>query len=77
VLEINSHHGKLLGFDMEAYSVFNACRYTSYDKTKPIVIKSVSDFGDSNKENSDKNIHQKYAAFTSAQFFKMIAINDL
>lgn len=62
---------------MEAYSVFNACRYTSYDKTKPIVIKSVSDFGDSNKENSDKNIHQKYAAFTSAQFFKMIAINDL
>jgi nucleoside phosphorylase len=77
VSEINSHHGKLLGFDMEAYSVFNACRYTSYNKTKPIVIKSVSDFGDSNKGNADKDLHQEYAAFTSAQFFRMFAINDL
>jgi len=77
VAEINSNHGKLLGFDMEAYSVFNSARFTPAIKTKPIVIKSVSDFGDSNKNSPNKDLLQDYAAFTSAQYFLQIAINDL
>ena len=77
VSSINLNHGKLLGFDMEAYSIFNSARYSGIVVTKPIVIKSVSDFGDSQKNNSNKDILQDYAAYTSAQYFLQIALNDL
>jgi nucleoside phosphorylase len=77
VSTINEHHGKLLGFDMEAYSIFYSCRYTSSNKTKAIVLKSVSDYGDGNKDNPDKDLLQDFAAFTSAQYFLQLAINDL
>jgi len=77
VSEINDKHGKLLGFDMEAYGVFNAARYSPFGNTKAITIKSVSDFGDSDKNNKNKDLLQDYAAYTSAQFFLEVAINDL
>lgn len=77
VSNINSNHGKLLGFDMEAYAIFNSARFTPSIKTKSIVIKSASDFGDSNKNHPNKDILQDYAAYTSAQYFLQIAINDL
>jgi len=76
VSQINEKHGKLLGFDMETYGVYNAARYCPFD-VKPIAIKSVSDYGNSEKNNSDKELYQDYAAFTSAQFFREIAVNEL
>lgn len=77
VKEINTNHGKLQGFDMEAYAVFHSARHTPPCTTKPIVMKSVSDFGDSNKNRPNKDILQDYAAYTSAQFFLRVAQNDL
>lgn len=75
VSQINEKHGKLLGFDMETYGVYNAARYCPFD-VKPIAIKSVSDYGNSNKNNSKKDLYQDYAAYTSAQFFREIAVNE-
>lgn len=54
----------LLGIDMEAYAVMAAAEYASLPPPKPVVIKSVCDFA-----NSDKNDNwQAYAAYTSAAF---------
>lgn len=63
--EIKGHSRKLIGIDMETYGVF----YTSENcsKPKPIAamsIKSISDFGDPDKNDN----YQTYAAFTSANF---------
>jgi len=77
VKELKSQHGKLIGFDMEAYGVFFAAKHCTGKKPIPISIKSVSDFGDSKKKTSNKDIHQQYAAHTSVEFFYHVALNDL
>lgn len=78
VLSLKQMEGKLIGFDMEVYGVFAAARtlQTFGNHTKPIAIKSVSDFGDSHKNNPNKELYQRYAAHTSASFLKNYLINE-
>lgn len=64
---------KVVGIEMEAYGVFTASKYSSEPKPKCIVIKSVCDFGDS--EKSDK--FQTYSAYTSAEYFYRFALEYL
>lgn len=65
--EIRTHARKLLGIDMEAYSVF----YTASNALRPrptaISIKAVSDFADSDKSSDGTAVSQAYASFASAQ----------
>ncbi len=64
---------KLIGLEMEAFGIFYSANNAPNPKPKPIVIKSVCDFGDSKKDDN----YQIYAAFTSAQFFYEFALNEL
>lgn len=77
VEELKEQHAKLLGFDMEAYGIFYAAKHSLGPKPVAITIKSVSDFGDSNKNIPNKDAHQSYAAYTSAAFFKNLVLNHL
>ncbi len=67
--KIKAQDGKLIGLDMEAYAISYCCYFADINP-KPIsfIIKSISDFGNKNKAHKDKEIHQKYAAFTSATY---------
>lgn len=67
--KIKDQDGKLIGIDMEAYAISYCCYFADINP-KPIsfIIKSISDFGNKNKAHKDKDIHQKYAAFTSAKY---------
>lgn len=72
--EIKGHSRKLIGIDMETYGVFYAAKNCS--RPKPIAvfsIKSISDFGDPDKDDK----FQPYAAFTSASFLYNFIINKL
>lgn len=62
--EIKTHQRKLLGVEMEGYGLYYAAENSPNQYTKPIMIKSVSDFGDSIKNDG----YQEYAAYTSSQF---------
>lgn len=75
--DIKEQHGQLIGFDMESYAVFYAADNCSHPKPTPFIIKSISDFGDSHKNNPKKDEFQEYAAFTSAQLLYHFAINHL
>ena len=70
--------GKLIGFDMEVFGVFAATRTLhSYGKdTKPISMKAVSDHGDSHKNNPNKELFQRYAAYISANFLKNYLLDN-
>lgn len=60
---------KLLGLEMEIYGMYFSCRHTSTPRPKNfLALKSVCDFADADK--SDR--FQKYAAYTSASFLKII-----
>lgn len=64
---ITSQNRKLSAIDMEGYGVYLACHF--FNKTKPLVIKSVCDFGDKYKGDD----YHQYASYTSANFlFKFI-----
>lgn len=65
---ILEHSRKLLGFDMEAYGVVLSGTLACNPKPIPIVIKSVSDFGDTQK----KDDYQKYASYTSAKILECL-----
>lgn len=60
--EIKKHQRKLLGVEMETYGVYYAAEHSPKAQTKAISIKSVTDYGDG--EKNDK--YHKYAAYTSA-----------
>lgn len=64
---------KLVGLEMEAFGIFYSANNAPNPKPKPIVIKSVCDFGDSKKDDN----YQIYAAYTSAQFFYEFALAEL
>jgi len=64
---------KLIGLEMEAYGIFYSANNSPNPKPKPIVIKSVCDFGDLKKDDN----YQIYASFTSAQFLYEFALNEL
>jgi nucleoside phosphorylase/CheY-like chemotaxis protein len=55
-------HRKIKGIDMEAYSVACAAKYAAHAAPIPIILKSVSDFADAEK-NDD---FHAYASYTSA-----------
>ncbi|WP_116787017.1 phosphorylase family protein [Flavobacterium psychrotrophum] len=72
--QIKIHSRKLIGIDMETYGVFYAAE--NFIKPKPIAalsIKSISDFGD--KEKNDD--YQPYASYTSASFLYYFALNKM
>lgn len=70
---IKAQHRKLLGVEMEAYGVFAAAHDAPHPQPKVIVLKSVCDFA-----NSDKNDdYQAYAAYTSAQTFRLLVEDHL
>lgn len=71
--EIKNHQRKLLGIEMETYGVYYAAEHSPEHKTKAMSVKSVSDYGDG--EKNDK--YQKYAAYTSANFIYQFIINEL
>ncbi|WP_254912521.1 5'-methylthioadenosine/S-adenosylhomocysteine nucleosidase family protein [Pseudomonas putida] len=65
---IKAQHRKLLGVEMEAYGVFAAAHEAPHPQPKVIVLKSVCDFA--NPEKNDN--YQEYAAYTSAQVLKLL-----
>ena len=69
---IRPHSRKITGLDMESYGVFFACECLN-SVCKPICIKSICDFA--NSEKSDD--YQKYAAYTSANFVKYFIEKEL
>jgi nucleoside phosphorylase len=64
---------KVIGLEMEAYGVFVAAQNAREPRPLPLVIKSLCDFGDSNK--ADK--FQRYAAYTSSRFLYEFALKEL
>ena len=56
------------GLDMEAYGVAYAASHATQPKPKAIIAKSVCDFADSRKSD----IYQKFAAYTSCEFVKLM-----
>ncbi|MND46250.1 5'-methylthioadenosine/S-adenosylhomocysteine nucleosidase [compost metagenome] len=73
VVYIKEQHRNTIGVEMEAYGVAAAAAYSSTKPPKTIIIKSVCDFADPEK-NDD---WQEYAAFTSAQYAYETIVNDL
>jgi nucleoside phosphorylase len=73
--QIKSQDGKLVGFDMEAFAVAYACSVSDITPQPiAIIVKSISDFGNKCKSHIDKNKHQEYAAFTSANFLYLLVV---
>ncbi|HNP66686.1 MAG TPA: response regulator [Aequorivita sp.] len=70
---LKKHQRKIIGLEMETYGVFYSANNCSNPKPKPLSIKSICDFADTNKNDN----YQEYAAYTSAQFFYQFAINEL
>lgn len=66
--QVIAHSRKTIGLDMESYGVCLASKLTSTTGTIPLIIKSVSDKGDKQKND----MYQDYASFTSAQFAKYL-----
>ncbi len=69
---IRSQHRETVGVEMEAYGFAAASSLSGKVAPKWIVIKSVCDFADPEKNNG----WQKYAAYTSAPFaFRFLQSN--
>ena len=66
--QIHSQYVNTVALDMESYAVMYAVKEAPVPKPKGLVIKSVCDNAD--EEKSDQ--YQKFAAFTSAQFAKLL-----
>lgn len=73
VASIKTHARKILGIEMEAYSVFLSADQALLPKPVPIVAKSVCDFADDDKNDS----YQNYAAYTSSQIVYHLIKNEL
>jgi nucleoside phosphorylase len=72
-LSFKDNQRKLIGLEMESYGIFYSACNTVNPKPTPIVIKSVCDFGDSDKNDN----YQIYAAYTSANFMYEFLLNEL
>ncbi len=66
--QVHSQYSNTAALDMESYAVMYATNASVSPKPKALVIKSVCDYA--NEEKSDQ--YQKFAAFTSAQFTKLL-----
>ena len=56
------------GLEMEAYGVAYAATHAVSPRPKPIIAKSICDFADNRKSD----LYQKFAAYTSCEFVKMM-----
>lgn len=72
-IQIKPLFSHTIGLDMESYSVYYAAQNALDPKPKPIVIKSICDFA--NSEKDDK--FQKFAAYNSAQYARYLLENIL
>jgi nucleoside phosphorylase/CheY-like chemotaxis protein len=66
-------HRNLLAIEMEAYGVVSACKGSGKPRPLPIIMKSVCDFADKDKDDD----FQEYAANTSALLLHRIAADIL
>lgn len=66
--QIHSQYGNTAALDMESYAVMYAAGQAPAPRPMGLVIKSVCDYADD--EKSDQ--YQKFAAYTSAQFAKLL-----
>ncbi|QAT85977.1 hypothetical protein EJ065_4426 [Corallococcus coralloides] len=73
IADILSHNRKVIGVEMETYGLFSAARICREPRPVALSIKSICDFGDSEKDDR----YQDYAAFTSAQFLYEFALAQL
>ncbi len=70
---IISQHRETIGVEMEGYGFSYACSVAGVGQQRAVVIKSVCDFA-----NTDKNDNwQDYAAYTSAQYIHHFIVNHL
>lgn len=82
--DIESHARKIIGLDMEAYSVFVAAERTvNRNKPKALVIKAVQDYADDSKagltpeQKAEVSKYTEYGSFSSAMFFMHACENFL
>lgn len=68
-LKLKDQHRKIVGFDMESYGVMTAGNDSDEPRPKVIVIKSVCDFGNIDKDDK----YQAYASYTSVALLKVWA----
>ena len=66
--QIHTVFRETIGLDMEAYGVVYAAQKSTAPRPKALVIKSVCDYA--NNEKSDQ--YQKFAAYTSCEFAKLL-----
>ena len=66
--QVHSQLSTTAGLDMESYAVVYSAVHATSPKPVPIIVKSVCDFADSKKSDD----YQKFAAFTSCQFAKLL-----
>lgn len=66
--DLRTRSRKLVALDMEAYGAFYACAHSPKPQPELFVCKSISDFGDTQK---DDRFHG-YAAHTSAQWMRAL-----
>jgi nucleoside phosphorylase len=67
--QVKEQNRKLLGVDMEGYGVMAAASEAPAPQPEAIVMKSVSDFADENKDDRFRH----YAAYTSACALRLLA----
>ena len=71
--EIKAVQRKLAGVEMEGYGLFFSCDHNQDLAVKGLIIKSVSDYGDSTKNDQ----YQDYSSYTSAMFIYHFIIEEL
>ncbi|WP_122583990.1 response regulator [Pseudomonas viridiflava] len=71
--QAKERHKNLIGIEMESYSVFTACEFSSAPKPRCFSMKAVCDFGDSKKADD----YHDYAAYVSANFLYEFALEHL
>lgn len=70
---IKKHARKTIGIEMESYAVYYSAENSFEPKPQTMVLKSVCDFADKDKNDN----YQKYAAYTSAQVLYHMIVNEL
>ena len=71
--EIKAGQRKLLGVEMESYGLYYACQNSKDAPVKAIMIKSVSDYGDSTKNDT----YHDYSSYTSIYFIYHLILEEL
>ena len=71
--QIRGQFDSTKGLEMEGYGVAYAASHATEPRPKAIIAKSVCDFADNRKSD----MYQKYAAYTSCEFVKLLLDNIL